>query len=193
MPRAEELEVTLAVVRVLEGLEVEYLVGGSVASSVFGVPRATLDVDLVADLREGHVAGFVGAIQDGFYVDPDAVRDAVCRRASFNVIHLATMLKVDVFVLKPDPLSRSAMARRRRLDLPGTPPAAIEVASPEDIVLQKLHWYRLGEGVSERQWRDVLGVLRVQAGRLDEEYLRRWAPGLGVADLLARALVEAAA
>ena len=191
MARSEELQVTLRVADILDRLGVPYLVGGSVASSLLGVPRATLDVDLVADLRGAHVRPFVVALGDDFYWDEDAIAEAVRRRASCNVVYLPFMLKVDVFMLKFDALSASEMARKSMFALPGEPPASLAVASPEDIVLQKLHWYRLGSGISERQWSDVLGVLKVQKGRLDDEYLRRWATWLGVEDLLVLAEDEA--
>lgn len=189
--RPEELAVTLEVTSLLEDLGVPYLVGGSVASSLLGIPRATLDVDLVADLRVEHVSRFVSGLLGRFYVDEDAVREAVHRRASFNIIHLTTMLKVDVFVVKHDPLSSEEMARRQRFSLPGEPPADLFVATAEDIVIQKLVWFRLGHAIADRQWRDVLGVLRVQGPRLDREYLLRWAGVAGVFDLLEQAIAEA--
>lgn len=136
MARSEKLEVTLAVTGTLESLGVPYLVGGSIASSLLGVPRATLDVDLVADLRGEHVAPLVSRLLADFYVDEGSVRDTVRRRACFNVIHLATMLEVDLFVMSDDPLTASEMARRQRFPLPGAPPAELVVATAEDIVLQ---------------------------------------------------------
>lgn len=190
MQEIEALRACLKVARVLDELEIPYLVGGSIASSLHGDPRSTQDADLVADLREEHVARLVSALGDRFYVDEERVRHAVRRRSSFNVIHLATMFKVDVFVLGDDPMSREEMARRERVDLPGGG-GVLAVASPEDTVLQKLRWYRLGHGISDRQWRDLVGVLQVQADRLDRAYLARGAELLGVADLLERALREA--
>lgn len=175
------------VIEALDGLEVAYFVGGSVASAAYGTPRATLDADLVADLQMAHVPAFVDALQDQFYVDEPMIEDAIRRRGSFNVLSLATMFKVDVFVLKDRPFDHSQMERRRKLAV--DPEAApVFVASMEDIILSKLEWYRLGNEVSERQWGDVLGVLRTQAGQLDRAYLRRWAGELGIDDLLQRAL-----
>lgn len=190
--RSEELTVTVEVASALEALHVPYLVGGSIASSLLGIPRATLDVDLVADLRQEHVSALVMSLEGGFYIEEGSVRDAVRRRACFNVIHLATMFKVDIFVMRHDALSMAEMARRQRFSLPGAPPAELILATAEDIVLQKRIWYRLGQGVSDRQWRDVIGVLEVQGEALDLEYLARWAAGAGVADLLESALDEAA-
>jgi hypothetical protein len=187
----EALEVTLRVVSVLERLGAPYLVGGSIASSLHGFPRATQDVDVVADLRMEHVPAFMDALRHDFYVDETAVRDAVTRRASFNVIHLETMFKVDIFVAGDDVPTRHELARRQRYTLPLDPPREIVVASPEDIVIQKLYWFRLGDGVSERQWLDVKGVLKVRGGTLDRAYMRELAQRMGVLDLLDRVLEEA--
>lgn len=191
MPAAETLRAALKVARALEALDVPYLVGGSLASSVHGIPRATQDADLVADLDLDRVEGLVRALEGEFYVDAERVRDAVRRRASFNVIYLRTMLKVDVFVLPDDAFHRTEMSRRRRVRLGEDPESWVEVASAEDTVIEKLAWYRLGRGVSDRQWLDVLGVLKIQGAELDRAYLRRWAEERGVEDLLDRALREA--
>jgi hypothetical protein len=185
------VQVAARVARALENLHVVYLVGGSLASSTYGIPRTTQDVDLVADLRPEHIAPLVSALADEFYVDADRVRDAVRDRASFNVIHLPTMYKADIFVVQPDPWAREELARRRT-ERVGTGEDAICLyfCSPEDAVLHKLEWYRAGGGVSERQWNDVLGVLKVQAEALDQDYLRHWSTELGLTDLLNRALQD---
>ena len=180
------------VARCLTALGVAHYIGGSVASSALGISRTTLDVDLVADLLEEHVAPFVAALRDEYYVSEEAVRDAVDRRSCVNLVHLATMLKVDVFVAKRGPFDRSSLARATPMVIePGTRP--LPVCSPEDVVLSKLAWFRAGGEVSERQWRDVLGVLRVRAGSLDADYLAKWSVVLGVADLMRRAQDEAGA
>jgi hypothetical protein len=184
----EPIAVTLRVVAELDRLGIRYLVGGSIASSVHGRPRATQDVDLVADLVERHVPQLVAALEREFYVDGDMISDAIHRHASFNVIHLATMLKVDVFVLAHDELGVEEMSRRVAVPLRGV---TVWFASPEDIVLQKLDWHRMGEGVSERQWRDLVGVIEVQGSGFDVAYVRRWAERLGLADSLEKALDEA--
>jgi len=187
----EPIAVTLVVARALERLGLRYLVGGSLASSLHGVPRSTNDADLVVELPGAKVDVLASELAADFYVDADMIRDAVTRGASFNVIHLATMFKVDVFVLTRDPMAQEEMARRRAHAVaPGSPELAW-FASAEDVVLQKLDWYRKGEGISERQWRDVLGVIRVQGSVLDASYLRTWAERIGVADLLVRALGDA--
>ena len=191
IPPDDALRVILEVARVLEDLRVPYAVGGSLASSMHGIPRSTQDGDLVADLRAEHVQPFLAAVADTFYVSPERVLQAVQRRSSFNLVHLKTMIKIDVFVLKADPLSLQEMARRQVLPVPGEPGTTLHVASAEDTILQKLLWYENGNRVSDRQWTDVLGVLKVQRADLDFTYLKEWARQAGVEELLAKACEEA--
>ena len=185
----EALEITALVARHLERLGVAYCVGGSLASSLHGIPRSTQDADLAAALRPEHVESLVAALDESFYVAPERMLDAIHRQTSFNVIHLETMFKVDVFCVGDDPYSRSELDRREPFAI--APDRVLQVASAEDTILQKLLWYRRGGGVSDRQWEDLIGVLDVQGARLDSEYLRRWARELGLSDLLARASGEA--
>lgn len=149
---SEPVLVVVKIARVFDSLGIRYVVGGSLASSVYGIPRATQDVDLVADLKLSHVEAIASALSGEFYVDADMIRDAVQRRASFNVIHLETMFKADVFVQKGDSWSRGEMTRARteQLDLPEGQ-FAIRFASPEDTLLHKLVWYKLGDQVYDRQ------------------------------------------
>ncbi len=184
----EPIAVALQVIDALEALGVPYMIGGSLASAVHGVARSTLDVDLIADLQMEQAEPLANALRDAFYVDVETIGDAIQRQDSFNLIHLETMFKVDVFVLKQRPYNRAEFARRTEQVVAAEPERTACVASAEDTVLTKLEWYRMGGEVSERQWRDVLGVLKAHQGRLDLAYLRRWAPALGVADLLERAL-----
>ena len=188
----EPIAVTLLVIDALDALGVPYLIGGSLASAVHGVLRATMDTDLVADLRFEHAEPLARALGGTFYVDADSIREAVLCQSSFNVIHLETMFKVDVFVVKKRPFHRSQMERRIAQVIATDPDRTAYVATAEDTILAKLEWYRMGGDVSERQWRDVLGVMKVQADRLDLAYLRQWAAQLNVSDLIERALVEAA-
>jgi hypothetical protein len=180
------------VLDILEALGVGHYVGGSLASSAHGIPRASIDADVVADLQPADAARFVAALKDQYYMSEDRVRDAVDRRASFNLIHLGTMLKVDVFLAKDRAFDRQALDRARPEPLETEGGRRVPLASAEDIVLAKLEWYRKGGEVSERQWGDVIGVLRAGPGRLDLDYLRELAADLTVSDLLERALAEAA-
>jgi hypothetical protein len=188
----EQIAVTLTVADALEALAVPYAIGGSFASALHGVMRATMDADLVADLRIEQVEPLAQALGSAFYADVEMMRSAVLQHSSFNLIHLETMFKVDVFVAKPRAFDRSQLARRQLQVLSEDPECHAYVSSAEDIVLAKLEWYRLGGETSDRQWRDVLGVLKVQGDRLDREYMQRMAAELSVADLLRRAFEEAA-
>ena len=187
----EPIAVTLLVIDALDALGVPYLIGGSLASAVHGVLRATMDTDLVADLRLEHAEPLARALGGTFYVDAESIREAVLRESSFNVIHLETMFKVDVFIVKKRPFHHSQMERRIAQVIATDPERTAFVATAEDTILAKLEWYRMGGGVSERQWRDVLGVMKVQADRLDLAYLRQWAAQLNISDLLERAIKEA--
>lgn len=188
---AEPIQIALKVGATLDGLGIPWIVGGSLASSIHGVPRATQDIDLVAEMRRGHAKPLVAALEADFYVDEDAVLDAVLRRASFNLVHLDTMTKVDVFVPKGDPLSTAQIRRRQFVQVGATSGETLPVLSPEDVILQKLRWYDAGQRISERQWRDVLGVLKVRGGTLDEGYLRQQASDAGLGELLQQALDDA--
>lgn len=177
------------VVEVLERLGVRYHVGGSVASSAHGSPRATNDVDLVVDLRREHVTPLCEALSGTYYAPAELLLDAVARRSCANLIHLASGYKVDLFVCRDGEYDRTALERHvDRSLLPNS--RTFRIATAEDILLRKLEWYRDSGEVSERQWSDVLGVLRLRERDLDREYLRRWAPRLGVEGLLARAEQE---
>ncbi len=187
----EPIAVTLLVIEALNDLGIPYLIGGSLASAVHGVPRATMDADLVADLRLEHAEPLARALGSAFYVDVESIRDAIRRHGGFNVIHLETMFKVDIFVRKPRPFDAAQFARRRDVVVATDPERTAYFASAEDSILTKLEWYRFGGEVSERQWGDVLGILKAQSTRLDLSYLRRWANALNVADLFERALREA--
>jgi hypothetical protein len=184
----DPIAIALSVVRVLDSLGIANTVGGSIASSFAGEPRSTIDIDIVADIESAHVPALVAALTPAFYVDPEAVDRAVRTLSSANLIHQASMVKIDLFVAGGTPLDRQQIARRLMMSVGGG--EMLGVHPPEDILLQKLRWYRLGGEVSDRQWRDVLGIVRVQGARLDLDYLRTNATILSVADLLERALRE---
>jgi len=181
------------VVEALERLGVTYHIGGSVASSLHGTPRSTNDVDLVADLRTQHVEPLCQALRGTYYAEPELAFDAIRHKSCFNVLHLATGYKVDIFVRGDSEYDLASLRRNlpRQIGEDGGG-RTFPVATPEDILLRKLQWFRLGGEVSDRQWRDVLGVLRAQQNHLDRSYLGRWARELAVDDLLARAEQEVA-
>jgi hypothetical protein len=183
---SEPIAVTLQVIEVLEALDVPYLIGGSFAAAVYGVARMTVDVDLVADVRFEHVDPLTRRLSPDFYLDSGSMREAIRQRSSFSLIHFKTMFKVDVFIPKQRPYSQQQMERRVRQPLSTETDQLAYFSSAEDSVLSKLEWYRLGGEVSERQWRDILGVIKTQSERLDLAYLRQWAAALNVAALLER-------
>jgi len=190
---SEPTAVTLLVTEILERLGVRYAIGGSLASSLHGVFRASVDADLVADLRLEQVEPFFRALGEAFYRDENAMRRAIELRRSFNVIHLDTMFKVDVFIPKGRVFDQAQLERRAAHVIANDPERSAFVASAEDTILAKLDWYRAGGGVSEQQWHDVLGILQVQSEMLDRDYLRSMAASLQVGDLLQQALSEASA
>ncbi len=188
---SDPIRVALLVAEALEACGVRYVVGGSLASSISGEPRSTLDVDMVVQLTEADPERVIAALGGEFYADPSALRRAVRERTSANVIHVQTSTKVDLFIAGGSPLDAGQMDRRQRVKVATDPDRHLYFYTPEDILLQKLRWYRMGNEVSDRQWRDILGIVLVQEGRLDEPYLHHGAKILGVADLLDRALSEA--
>lgn len=183
--QTDALAAVLRVGAVLDALGVTYAIGGSFASSVQGVFRTTNDVDVVAVLRDEHVDSFVRLLGDEFYVDSDMIRDAIRHRGEFNVIYQPAIFKIDVFVPRLDLVARRELSRAEVFQFGDQP---LRVISAEDVVVQKLHWYRLGGHVSQRQWEDALGVVKTRRTGLDLDYLRETADALGVRDLLDRLL-----
>lgn len=180
----------LRVLQALDDLAIRHHLGGSWASSLHGIPRQTRDADLVVDLDLASVRLLADRLRSEFYLDEDRIRQAVIRRASVNLVHLATGFKIDLFVKGDRPFDESELARSVLADLPGATGRKVPIKSAEDTILRKLDWFARGGRTSERQWTDILGILKAQRGRLDEVYLCRWAEELGVAELLARAFGE---
>lgn len=186
------IRVALQITDLLEQLGIRYLIGGSMASIVHGETRLTNDLDLVADIRGTHVKPLVAALTSEFYIDEQAITRAIRERSSFNLIQLAMMFKIDVFIFRDDDWAREQMRQSEaKALLYGDEATVRNVASAETMVVQKLLWFRKGGEVSERQWRDVQGILKVQGERLNVDYLRQWAVELQVSDLLERALSAA--
>jgi hypothetical protein len=185
---SEPIQVTLKVITVFERLGIPYLIGGSLASAVHGVVRATMDADLVADIKPAEVPSLVTSLEGEFYIDAGMIFDAIQFSSSFNLIHLETMFKVDVFILKQRPFDINQMQRRISQSVGDSPADQAYFSTAEDIIIAKLEWFRAGGETSERQWRDILGVLDLQGDRLEFEYLRKWAAELGIRDLLQKAI-----
>lgn len=194
---ADPIELARKIADILLPLEIPYVVGGSVASSLLGENRSTQDLDLVIDLEARIAPQLIDVMSGEFYISESAVSEAIAksktapRESSFNVIYLPSMEKADIFVMgSDDPFSASVMSRRQLHPVSGLQEEGIYIYSPEDIVLQKLSWYKLTRGGSQKQWRDVLGVLKVQLGRLDVAYMNQWALSLQLTDLLDEALLQ---
>lgn len=178
------------IVACLQRLGIAYFVGGSVASTVHGEIRTTHDIDLVVELHAGLVEPLAACLRADFFVDAEHLRHAIAHSSSCNVIHRQTGFKVDLIQRRDRAFSRMEMERRQPFEI--VPGWKAQVASAEDCVLSKLEWFEKGGRVSERQWRDVLGILKAQRGRLDLDYLRHWAKELSVNDLLDHAWRDAA-
>lgn len=187
---ATQTEVMLKVIEALEELNTPYLIGGSYASSAHGIARATMDIDIMASIPAKYAGALAAKLEQEFYADEQAIRDAIMAKRSFNVIHLDTGFKVDVFVSKRDPFDVMQLERRILRIISRDPERSAYLASPEDTILSKLRWYRQTNEKSERQWSDVLGIMSVKAGELDLDYLKQWARDLNVSDLLERAFSQ---
>lgn len=171
----------------LDRLGIAYAIGDSVASSLHGAGRMTRDADVTVEPFAGREDVFIAAFPaPEFYLNVDTVREAVRARSGFNILHPATAYKIDIFVRKDEPFEQAAFARRGPYPMPGVTDELVQVHSPEDIVLFKLRWYRLGGEISDRQWGDILGVLKTQGAHIDNSYLGQWATVIGVKDLLDR-------
>lgn len=190
----DALIVVQRLVRAWNELGIEYLIGGSVASSLLGIFRATNDVDFVVVMNEMQIAPLVSALQGEFYIDDEMILDAIQTQTSFSVLHLPTVVKADVFIRKSDAWAEEVWRRRQRVTVGSeNEEFSILIAAPEDMILQKLAWFRQGGGVSDRQWNDVLGMIQVQSPTLDRDYLQQWAKTLELTELLNEALTEAEA
>jgi hypothetical protein len=177
-------------VEAFDRLGITYYIGGSVSSSLHGLARQSQDVDVIADIRPDQVHALVQALQSAYYVDEQAWQAAISHGYLYNVIHLNTMLKLDLIPLKQRAFTREE-ARRAQPDLLETGTRPVRIASAEDAVLTKLKWFDIGGRSSARQWNDILGIMGRQGTSLDLAYLRHWADALRVRDLLERALIEA--
>lgn len=183
----DNLGVLLEVFGVFESLGIAYALGGSLASGIYGITRYTSDADVSVEPFEGREELLAGSFGPDYYVSLDAIRQALRDRSTFNIINTSVGFKVDVFVRKDRPFERSLMDRRVSAKLLEAHDQKISVVTAEDSILLKLEWFRLGGETSDRQWSDILGILRIQSDRLDQAYLDHWAAELGVSDLLANA------
>jgi hypothetical protein len=173
-----------------DALGIDWVLGGSLASSMAGEPRATMDIDVAVRMGRDHVNPLIAAVGADYFVSETMMLRAVEDSSSFNLLHSNSVLKIDVFVLGDSPLDRHQMERRQLVEVDVGGPIRLWVGSVEDQILRKLDWFRQGGETSDRQWRDVLGILKVQRTRIDHSYLRAAAIESHLEGLLARALVE---
>jgi hypothetical protein len=185
----DPIPTAIAVARIFDRLGILHTIGGSIAASVAGEPRSTVDIDFVVAITEAQIPATVAAFSPAFYIDEESLRRAVGAHGTTNLIEQATQIKVDLFIAGGTPLDELQLRRRRTIDLGEG--RTISVHPPEDILLQKLRWYRDGGETSDRQWRDIVSIVRVQGQRLDRDSRRLTAPILSVTSLLERALEQA--
>ncbi|MEJ2628616.1 MAG: hypothetical protein P8078_08685 [bacterium] len=192
MESANILPVLKSFIHVLDNLSISYYIGGSIASSVFGLPRSTMDIDIIADIQASHIPRLKKQLENEFYIDEHMILEAINRLSSFNLVHLETAIKVDVFIPKKDKYYDSAKDRKQKDTLiENDKGSEFYFSSPEDIILNKLKWYEIGNRVSETQRQDVIGVIKVQENSLDKKYLKTWAEKLNVFKLLVDAFNDA--
>lgn len=178
------------VIEAFNRLSIQYYIGGSVASSIYGMARATMDVDIVADIKEYHVSKLKQLLDDKYYIDEDMIKEAIKTASSFNLIHFDTAFKIDIFIYKDEPHQRNAIERKVKDKFDDEHDFEYFFSAPEDIIIAKLQWFVQGNQVSERQWLDIIGVIKVQAENLDIKYLESWSKTLGLFDLLKKAFHE---
>ncbi len=181
-----------SVITAFNELAIPYYIGGSLASSVYGMPRTTLDADIVANINLNHITALKSKLEKKYYIDKNIIKNAIKSSSSFNLIHLETAIKIDVFVYKDDPYQKNAIKRRVEDTLVENDLSSkFCFATPEDIIINKLNWYQMGNRVSERQWLDVIGVIKIQGNSLDKKYLKKWAIKLELIELLKKAFTDA--
>jgi hypothetical protein len=191
MAEPEEYLVLKQLTDVLDDLKISYAIGGSIASSLYGKVRFTQDADITVAPFADKAGQLYDVLKESFYISKDAMYQAISNRGSFNIIHLKSAFKIDIFIQKDDDFHRQLFLRRKKVKLDESINHLFDIVSAEDIILLKLQWYKSGGCISERQWSDVLGVLSVQGQSLDMRYLGSCSEKLGLAEILQKAIGEA--
>lgn len=181
-----QIEFIQAMTQHLTDAGIDYMVSGSFAANIYGEQRSTLDTDIVIELRRADLFRLIKAVEADYYVSRAAAQEALANRSMFNIIDTTSGWKADLIIRKDRPFSIEEFSRRRRIEYAGKP---LWIVSAEDAVLSKLEWAKKGD--SDRQVRDAASIVMVQWGRLDLDYLRKWAQELDVADSL-EPIIEAA-
>jgi hypothetical protein len=184
MNNPNELVILRDFTDVLEQLDIAYAIGGSMASSIYGNIRFTQDTDVTVEPFESRAQQLFEMLRQEYYISKEGVFQALKNQSCFNIIHLTSAYKIDVFIRKNNAFEKQLIKRGRKLKLSEQEQKLFSVVSPEDIILLKLQWYQQGGCSSELQWNDVLGVLTIQKDRLDFEYLSTWADKLSIKQLL---------
>lgn len=190
MKTPDILSALTPVIEAFDQLSIPYYISGSIASSIYGMARATMDVDIVANIKKHHVPKLKEKLDEKYYIDEDMILGAIHNSSSFNLIHFETAIKIDVFIYKDEPYQRKAIERKVKDKFDDELDLEYYFSSPEDIIIAKLRWFEQGNRISERQWLDILGVIKVQGEKLDIRYLKTWSQELGLFELLEKALDE---
>ncbi|HJN09896.1 MAG: hypothetical protein QGG09_13935 [Pirellulaceae bacterium] len=178
------------VVAAFRTLGIRHFVGGSIASSFHGATRATMDVDVVCELTDDKISSFIELFDCDFYISEPAVRDAVGQKSCFNLIHMPTSFKIDIFVSRGRPFDTESMQRASSQILGDDRTVEVPIASAEDSIISKLEWYQLTNETSERQWDDVSRLIKLLGDTADVGYLKHAAESIGVAELLTKLLKQ---
>lgn len=179
------------VVQLLEERGIDYVLVGSLASSVQGIFRATTDIDLIADIKPAQVRPLFEALQNRFHVDEQAAQQAIAEQRPFNAIHFDSVFKVDIFIPRPGDFAMQQLERRQLRKVAPDIDQKVYVATAEDMILAKLRRLSEAGDGADIQWRDVMGMISAADVELDLDYLRQWAQELGVGEMLEKALAEA--
>lgn len=176
----EQSDLMRTVIRALETLRIPYMITGSQASAYYGEPRFTRDIDIVADIKPGQVNEFAAFFPPGeFYCDKDMIMEEITTRGQFNIIHAGSGLKIDIILTKKTEFSHTEFSRRRKSAV--FPDQEGAFASPEDVIVKKMEFYK--EGGSEKHLRDITGILKVSGAEVDVRYIAEWAARLGVMEI----------
>jgi hypothetical protein len=166
----EPFELLIIISNTFEKLKIPYFVTGSIASITYGEPRFTNDIDIVADIKDWDIPGLIHCFPEHeYYIDADSINQAIQFKSQFNIIHLSSGLKIDVMIKKKTFFDNSRFSRIKRLRLEEK---EINFASPEDVILKKMEYYKMGS--SEKHLRDITGILKIYKGKIDLDYLKNW-------------------
>lgn len=190
MSDPSELVVLTKLTDFFDSLEIDYAIGGSMASSIYGTVRFTQDADITISVSEVLADRLYEGLKADFYISKKAMHHALTSCGCFNIVHFRTAFKIDMFIQGKDEFDKQLLLRARKIKISDSIDKEFVFISPEDIILLKLKWYRESERVSERQWSDVLGILAVQEGKLDIDYLKNWSEKLDLAELFNRSVSE---